>query len=113
MSPEFDHSLTVVHAITNRALSEGTDGAEYPIEHIERIIRVLGAGLRDTGPALAPPVAIYDRAIQLLKAVIDEPLIRLPGGVEPGWKGPSNLSLHQFRPDLSEKIAGLLEEAGA
>lgn len=111
MSPEFDRSLTVVHAITNRALSEGTGGAEYPIEHIERVIRVLGAGLRETGPAIAPPGALYHRAIELLKAVIDEPLVTLPGGVEPGWKGPSSLSLHQFRPELSEKIAGLLEEA--
>lgn len=112
MSPEFDRSLTVVHAITNRALSQGTDRAEYPVEHIERVIRVLGAGLKETRPVIAPPIVMYDRAIKLLKAVIDEPLATLPGGVEPGWKGPSNLSLHQFRPELSEQIAALLEEAG-
>lgn len=113
MSPEFERSLTEVHAITNRSQAMGIGLAKYPVADIERVIRVLGAGLRESGPAIAPPVAAYDRAIQLLKAVIDEPLVTLPGGVEPGWKGPSNLSLHQFRPELSEKIAGLLEEVGA
>lgn len=113
MSPEFERSLTEVHAITNRALAMDIGLAKYPVADVERIIRVLGAGLREAGPAISRPIAIYDRAIQLLKAVIDEPLVTLPGGVEPGWKGPSNLCLHQFRPELSEKIAGLLEEAGA
>lgn len=62
--------------------------------------------------ALPPPVSLFGRAIVLLKTAVDEPMASLPGGVEPGWKGPSSLWLHQFRPDLSEKIALLLEELG-
>lgn len=56
--------------------------------------------------------AMLERALDLLAALIDEPLATLPGGAEAGWKGPLNLYASAFRPDLTEKVAGLLEEAG-
>jgi len=86
----------------------------YPVDDVERVLAVLTAGVH-VGPAVAlpPPASLFGRALDLLKAVIDEPLATLPGGVEPGWAGPSHLALHQFRPDLSQKIAALLEEMGS
>ena len=113
MSPQLEASLSMLRDVTNRARAQGAGLVACPVDDVERVVRVLGsAAAVGLAVAITPPADLFDRAMVLLKAVIDEPLATLPGGVEPGWKGPSNLSLHQFRPELSEKIADLLEEVG-
>lgn len=113
MSPQLEASLSMLRSVTNRARAQGSGLVAYPVDDVERVVCTLGSAAA-LAPAVAstPPADLFDQAMTLLKAVIDEPLVTLPGGVEAGWKGPSNLSLHQFRPELSEKIAALLEEAG-
>lgn len=59
-----------------------------------------------------PEHPLFEQALDLLAALIDEPLTTLPGGAEAGWPGPLNLYVSAYRPDLSEKVAALLEEAG-
>jgi len=56
-----------------------------------------------------PPLA--DRLAALLSEIIDEPLVTLPGHVADGPQ-PLSLRLGHFTPDLSERAAALLEEAG-
>lgn len=60
-----------------------------------------------------PEETIEHRALKLLADILDNPLIVLPG-THPGRspKEPEELRLAHFRPDLSEKIAILLDEAG-
>ena len=58
-------------------------------------------------------VSVEERALTLLADVLDNPLIVLPGA-HPGdtKREGEELRLAHFRPDISEKIAILLEEAG-
>lgn len=114
MSPELLQSLVMLRDITDRARAMGLGLVAYPVDDVERIIGVVSAGAR-VRPAVAPkPNAdALDRAIGLLKQVIDQPLATLPGAIEPGCKGTTRLSLHHFRPELSESIAALLEELGS
>jgi len=56
---------------------------------------------------------LESRALSLLVDVLDNPLITLPGNPHCLLSATGEeLRLAHFRPDLSEKIAGLLEEAG-
>jgi hypothetical protein len=62
----------------------------------------------------ADDASIEARAVALLADILDNPLAVLPGA-HPGdcGQGPTELRLAHFRPDLSERIAVLLDEAGA
>ena len=62
-----------------------------------------------------PPLA--DRLAALLSELVDTPLVTLPGdggSQNPhtaAWR-PLELRLSHFKPDLAERAAALLEEAG-
>lgn len=75
-----------------------------------RIIRFRG----NTG-AKSPAnddMALADRLAELLAQIVDEPLTVLPGSDPGDLRRETELRLSHFRPDLSERAAGLLEEAG-
>lgn len=67
----------------------------------------------ETPPATGAPEPLVDRLADLLAVILDEPLTTLPG-CDPASAGdePLQLRLAHFRPDLSERAAVLLEEAG-
>ncbi|GJD97738.1 hypothetical protein [Methylobacterium iners] len=54
---------------------------------------------------------LLDRMGELLAAILDEPLMTLPGS-GPEGSHPLELRLSHFRPEFSERAAILLEEAG-
>ena len=55
---------------------------------------------------------MLDRALDLLAKVWEEPLVVLPGHDPGDIEGTTELRLSHFRPELSESIAGILDEAG-
>lgn len=57
-----------------------------------------------------PPLA--DRLAALLGEIIDEPLVSLPGSPAGPGPQPLELRLSHFKPELAERAAALLEEAG-
>ncbi|MFA6966091.1 hypothetical protein [Bosea sp. (in: a-proteobacteria)] len=59
----------------------------------------------------ASTASLQDRLVLLLIEIVDTPLVTLAGGAEPGDEALA-LHLRAFRPDLSERAALLLDEAG-
>ena len=76
------------------SLKEGADRGEAP---------------RPIASATAP---LLERFADLLATILDEPLHTLSGPGPDGGRDPLQLWLAHYRPDLSERAAVLLEEAG-
>lgn len=68
-------------------------------------------------PAVAPTepagdASLLERFADLLARILDEPLAVLPGRDPGNGTGTTELRLSHYRPELSERAAALLEEAG-
>lgn len=68
-----------------------------------------GDAPRVTASTIAP---LLERFADLLAAILDEPLHTLSGPGPDGGRDPLQLRLAHFRPDLTERAAELLDEAG-
>lgn len=78
----------------------------------ETVLDAVPAPVRglDAEPSAEAPLA--DRIATLLARILDEPLTTLAGAGPDGGRDPLQLRLSHYRPDLAERAAELLEEAG-
>lgn len=97
-------------ALCNRAAAQL--GIAAPVS------RELLASLRlEPLPAMPPAesasdASLLERFADLVARILDEPLAILPGRDPADGAGTTELRLSHYRPELSERAAALLEEAG-
>lgn len=78
------------------------------------LLRSLGESGPESEPIHTPSTVapLLERFADLLATILDDPLTTLAGSGPEGGQDPLHLRLSHFRPELAERAAVLLEEAG-
>ena len=106
---ELDKSLAVV---MQRAIEHFGVAAQVPYDLLASVSEQPLVAPPPQPKPVESPKPLLERFADVLAAILDDPLITLPGHHPMGGPEPAERRLVHFRPDLSERAASLLEELG-